>query len=264
MTLLLIDIGNTRIKWVRMVGGRMQRSRAAAHSGWDAGDFARRVVGKGWRVAGRRATDDREAIVVCSVAKPRVNRMLVSAARTLGAPRPRFVTSQRRAAGISTVYIEPWRLGVDRFVAAIGAHHLACGNPVCIASVGTAMTIDLIDPTGKHLGGAIIPGPELMVSSLLRNTSGIRRRALGGATGRSGLFARSTRAAINQGAVRAAAAFIDRAVVEAHRELNQTPLVLLTGGGADRVQPFLRCRVVRMPDLVLHGLAVWARSAERL
>jgi type III pantothenate kinase len=184
--------------------------------------------------------------------------MLIAAALRMGAPKPEFVASQRRAAGVTTAYLEPWRLGVDRFIAAIGARHLAPGKPVCVISVGTAITIDLVDAGGQHRGGAIVPGPALMVASLLNHTSGIRRRARGGASGVRSLFARTTRTAIGQGSMYAAAAVIDRAIEEARNELGRRAVVLLTGGGSAAVKPLVNAVCTTVPDLVLRGLAVWA------
>jgi type III pantothenate kinase len=253
---LLVDIGNTRVKWARLMDGRMGKQHAAPNAGWDAGRYARRVIGRGWaRGEGR--------IVVSSVAGARINQLLVAAARRAGAPAPEFVTSERSAAGITTEYLDPWRLGVDRFVGAVGAHHLASGQPVCVVNVGTAMTIDLVDGSGRHHGGAIVPGPALMVDSLLTQTNGIRRRATGGPSGITSLFARTTRTAIGQGALYAAAAVIDRAIEEARGKLGSKPLVLLTGGGSGAIKPLIRNTAVSLPDLVLHGLAVWARHNAR-
>jgi type III pantothenate kinase len=283
VTLLLIDIGNTRVKWARLVDGKMSKQQASANAGWTADDYARRVMGRGWKQpaatsAGRAAHVDIGAagvrrahrvdadtsctsrIVVSSVAGDEVNRALTEAARKAGAPTPEFVTSERKAAGITTDYIDPWRLGVDRFVAAIGAHHLSSGQPVCVVSIGTAMTVDLVDGSGRHHGGAIVPGPALMVSSLLTQTNGIRRRAKGGSKGATGMFAKSTRNAIGEGARYAAAGVIDRALEEARILLGNKPLVLLTGGGAADIKPLIRSTCVSLPDLVLHGLAVWARA----
>jgi len=257
LILLLVDIGNTRVKWARLVDGRMGKQHAAANAGWDAGLYARRVIGRGWeRGEGR--------IVVSSVAGSPVNELLVAAARQAGASPPEFVTSERSAAGVTTEYLDPWRLGVDRFVGAIGAHHLASGQPVCVVNVGTAMTIDLVDGSGRHRGGAIVPGPALMVDSLLTQTNGIRRRATGGPSGATSLFAKTTRTAIGQGALYAAAAVIDRAIEEARGEVGSKPLVLLTGGGSAAIKPLIRNTSVSLPDLVLHGLAVWVRHNPRL
>jgi type III pantothenate kinase len=250
VSVLLIDIGNTRIKWARFDGELLGRQRAAVHSGWGGEDYARRVIGSGRRL---------DRILVASVAGARVDRSLVLAARRARAPAPEFVVSQRRAAGVTSGYLEPWRWGVDRFFAAIGAYHLAKGRAVCVVGVGTAMTIDLVDAAGRHRGGAIIPAPTLMVDTLLKNTDGIRRRAQGGAGGGNSLFGRSTRAALVQGSRYAAAALIDRAVGEARALVRgRSPLVVVTGGGAPSVQPLVRSACVSVPDLVLRGLAAFS------
>jgi len=91
---------------------------------------------------------------------------------------------------------------------------------------------------------------------LLKNTNGIRRRAQGGAGGGESLFGKSTRAGLLQGSRYAAAALIDRAVGEARALAGgRKPLVILTGGGAPSVEPLVRSRHMRVPDLVLRGLA---------
>ena len=253
--LLLVDIGNTRVKWARLADGRMGKQQAAANADWDVRDYARRVIGRTW-------SGQEDRIIVSSVAGKEINGLLAAAAAEAGAPSPEFVTSVRSAAGITTEYLDPWRLGVDRFVGAIGARHLASGEPVCVVNVGTAITIDLVDGGGRHHGGAIVPGPVLMMTSLLTQTNGIRRRATGGPSGVSGLFARTTRTAIGEGARYAAAAIVDRAIEEARIQLGKRPLVLLTGGGSTDIKPLIRNSAVSLPDLVLHGLAVWAMWAQ--
>jgi type III pantothenate kinase len=206
-----------------------------------------------------------------------VNQVFTEAARHAHGPKPEFVAAQRQAGGISTAYVEPWQLGVDRFVMAIGAHRLAKGRAVCIIS--TALTIDLVDARGRHRGGAIVPAPPLMVDSLLAKTDGIRRRAgaerssskspgkdssaegvsLTRGSSRS-IFARTTREAIEEGALLAAAAAVDRGIDEARRAVGHSPVVLLTGGGAKSVAPLIQRPYWSVPDLVLQGLAVLANE----
>jgi len=254
---LLVDVGNTRVKWARFDGRRLSRQRAEAFTGWRSRDFARTVFGSAKGV---------DRILVSSVAGSRVNGMLAEAARHAHGPKPEFVSTQRRAGGVTTAYAEPWRLGVDRFAMAIGAHRLAGRHAVCIVSVGTALTIDLVDARGLHRGGAILPAPPLMIDSLLSKTNGIRRRARSPSKepfasvgrGRTGIFARSTRMAIEQGALFAAAAAADRGAEEAKRTLGVAPIVLLTGGGAKAVAALMRSAHKTVPDLVLQGLAVLA------
>lgn len=251
MSVVLIDIGNTRVKWARQTSSGLTRARAARYVGWSAHEFER-VIG-----SARRS----ERIVVSSVAGTDVDAALARAARRLRAPAPQFVTTRRRACGVTVGYLEPWRLGVDRFLGMIGARAHFAGRPVCVVGVGTAMTIDLLGADGRHRGGAIIPAPPLMVSSLLDGTRGIRRRANGGSTGGGpALFGRSTRAALEQGARYAAAAAVDRAVSEARGLLGRTPRVVLTGGGVRDLGSLIRATTFEVPDLVLWGLAVWARE----
>jgi type III pantothenate kinase len=294
-SVLLVDIGNTRIKWAQLRDGRLGRQFAEPFAGWKAKDFARRVFGlpasgagsghrakRSSRKGGVSVGGDIDRVIVSSVAGARVNKVFTEAARHAHGPKPEFVASQREAGGVSTAYVEPWRLGVDRFVMAIGAHQLAKGRAACVISIGTALTIDLVDARGRHRGGAIVPAPPLMVDSLLTKTVGIRRRAGGvdgsassgssgegeggdgeggGARGSSrSIFARTTREAIEEGALLAAAAAVDRGIEEARRAVGHSPVVLLTGGGAGSVAPLIQRPYWSVPDLVLQGLAVLANE----
>jgi len=252
VTTLLVDIGNTRIKWARLVRGRLGRQRAAAHAGWTAPDFERALAPALRGVA---------AVLAVSVAGTRVDRRFARAVRAVIGVAPRFVASTRRACGVTNGYREVWRLGADRWVAAIGgyAHPARRARAVCVVDVGTATTIDLVDVAGRHRGGAIIPGPALMVESLLRETGGIRRRAGGhGPRSAKSLFARSTREALEAGALHAVAAAIDRARLEARAITGAAPLLLLTGGAASEVHPYVGAAHSVIPDLVLRGLAALA------
>ena len=143
-----------------------------------------------------------------------------------GAPAPEFVHSSAQAAGVRNGYREPKRLGDDRWVGAVSAWHLAgCFRAICAVSVGTALTIDVVDCDGVHRGGLIAPGPTLMLQSLLRDTAGIApraaasaaaRRGSADASGTLGLLATDTRQAIELGCLSAAAALVDRTVTDVH------------------------------------------------
>lgn len=247
MSVLLIDIGNTRIKWARAGAAGPGPARAAVHARWTQAHYTR-LLGRG--VTG---------VLVASVAAPRVNQALARAAAVAGI-KIEFVHVPPKGGGVRIGYTEPWRLGVDRYVGMVGAHQLFPGVALCVVGVGTAMTLDLVGARGRHWGGAIIPAPALMVHTLLASTSGIRRRAQGGLAKDTGLFARSTRAGIAQGARFAAAALIDRAVEEAKIPLGARALVVITGGEAPAVRPLLRSHCVGVADLTLRGLWVLAQG----
>jgi len=248
MRTLLIDIGNSRIKWAVLASnGRLGRQRACAHDGRPP---------RGWERMLFEGAGAIERVVAVSVAPDSFERAIVRAATRRKIGRPHFVHAARSIGGVTTCYTEPWRLGADRLVAAIGAHALARSRTCCIVDVGTAMTLDILDARGRHLGGAIVPGPRLMAEALLQDTHGIKARAAGARVGARNFFARNARAAVQAGADYAVAATIDRAVLEAGKRLGPRPLVLLTGGAAAAVAPLLRTRSIRkVPDLVLRGLA---------
>jgi type III pantothenate kinase len=251
MSTLLVDIGNTRVKWAVLRGVRMSSMRASPHLG---------------KVSALRAmirvtpADVDQALAVC-VAGSSLERALAAAVRERFGISTEFVRSTRRAGGVVNGYRDTWRLGADRWVGVIAAHAIARGRAALVVNAGTALTADLVTGDGRHLGGAIVPGPATMIESLLDGTAGIRRRARGG-RGRatSGMYAGDTAGAIEAGARYAAAAFVDRALHEARAVLGRAPLALLSGGAALAVAPLTRSSVRLVPDLVLRGLAVLARG----
>ena len=263
MAQLLIDAGNTRLKFARLTGKRLGRTQAVD---WSARSLAR---------ATRRVLRGRfERVLVCSVAGAALERGLRSAARRSGNPAPQYIRSTRRSAGVRNGYVQTWRLGADRWVAMLGARALYPGRAVCIVDVGTALTIDLLDARGQHRGGLLVPGPTLMVDALLSNTAGIRRRAGQLSTRKSSarptggsvsgtLFGRSTRAGLLAGSAVACAALIERALREARVELRGRPRLLLAGGGVRQIAPLLRVPYAKVDHLVLRGLALLASGDSR-
>jgi type III pantothenate kinase len=249
--ILLIDIGNTRVKWARLEQGALQPQAAIPHAGLSSEAFAA-VLQTGGRA---------DRVLVSNVSGARMADVVREAVDQTWQVKAEFVTSSAAAGGVHNAYPQPDKLGVDRWLAMIGAHALE-DSAACVVSVGTAMTIDGIDADGRHLGGVIVPGPELMVASLMANTSDIAQRAEQGHA-RDGLFADNTLGAVRQGADHALAALVERAVAVMRRTLGDAPRLLLTGGASGRVEQTIEipCRVV--PDLVLRGMAVIAGGSSR-
>ena len=249
MSTLLFDAGNSRVKWALVRNGTLGALHAAPLADISAMQkWLARTPGIE-RVAG-----------VC-VAGTTVESRLKAMLRRARLPKPEFVKSSENAAGVRNGYRDAWQLGTDRWAAAVAAWHLAgCYRTVCAVSVGTALTIDLVDHNGLHCGGLIAPGPELMLTSLLRNTHGIARRAAGGRGKRRriGALADNTLDAIEAGCLTAAAAVIDRTIGQLTRELGVRPVIFLTGGGADSIHPLLKGAIRPCPELVLRGVAAIA------
>ena len=254
MKALLIDAGNSRLKWALLSGARLKDVQARA---WPRGDPAALLA----RVLRRAGAVD--ALYVCNVAGANVTRALLASARRLKLPAPQIIGSAARSGPLRNGYDEPWRLGADRWVALIGAQARYPGKALCLVSIGTALTVDFLDAKARHRGGLIIPGPELMSASLEMHTAGIRRRARG-AAGPLGhaLFTRNTRQALTQGARHACAALIERSLAGAGAKLAGKPQLLLSGGAVDQVAPLLHIPFQRYAEPVLAGLAVIARRSE--
>jgi len=261
MNALLIDAGNSRLKWASLRGRRLGPLHSAA---WDSG----KLPGVAARVAAKAGRP--QIVLVSCVAGARVQRALRGALRAQRLPAPVFVTSRRQQAGVRNAYRWPGQLGVDRWLSLLAARAIYPADAVCIVSVGTALTVDLLDGRGRHAGGIIVPGPALMVESLLSSTAEIRRRAerrgraVRGSAARS-FFARDTGSAIHAGSLHAAAAITAYAMSRARETVGVPPRLLLTGGGARELQRLLASRrlglrVHHVDNLVLRGLAVLAEQ----
>ncbi|MGH8230541.1 MAG: type III pantothenate kinase [Steroidobacteraceae bacterium] len=266
MSRLLLDIGNSRIKWALCGEPQPQQRRFLRRGAIDLAPTMRSAAV--WSRLLRRVGQP-SSVWVCNVAGAEIARQLRTAIRRAGLAAPRFVRTTAAAGGVRNAYPEPWRLGVDRWVALIGARHQFPGKDLCVVGLGTALTIDLLDARGRHRGGGLAPGPQLMIDALLQYTAGIRRRAGGrcvlGAfdAAPATLFARDTRAALLAGARHACAALIERSVRQGRTLLGRAPRLIVAGGAANAIIPLLRSDYRREDDLVLRGLAVLADGAGR-
>jgi len=145
-------------------------------------------------------------------------------------------------------------------MAMIGAwNEMHCA--LCVVDAGTAMTIDVIDRSGQHLGGQIIPGIELMSSALRDQTSDIQSTSGKPKDPGDGLgvFGKNTGDAIAYGSLTAACGAIERAAKRL-RGAAMRPKIVLTGGDASRILKQLNSNAIHRPHLVLQGLATMLQS----
>ncbi|RYU61933.1 type III pantothenate kinase [Methylolobus aquaticus] len=240
---LLVDIGNTRVKWACDAGSGHLIAGTSFPSDIDAlpGEFQRHWGG----------IERPSAVWVCNVKGAELEPILTDGCTRLWGMAPRWIRSAPQAHGIVNAYADPSRLGADRWVAMIGAAALF-GLPVCVVSLGTAVTVDLVDADGRHRGGLIAPGLGLMKDSVLQRAEGVRPEA---AVERSAFWGRDSGACLKSGVVQMTIALVERAVRQAHEDLLAEPTVVLTGGDAATIAPRLSIRHEQAPDLVLEGLA---------
>ena len=241
---LLFDIGNTRMKWATLDARGVSVQSAQVYSDWDEAKFSAAVL---------EPSERPDRVLVSNVGGTRIAAVVRDSIRQRWGIEVEFASTTAAACGVRNAYPEPANLGVDRWLGVIAAHHLK-KRLTCIVGIGTAMTVDGVDAKGQHLGGVITPGPDLMVASLLRNTSDIARKAEQGNTS-DALFADNTLGAIHQGSSHALAALIERAVASMQAEAGEAPSLILTGGFAPIIGRLIHQQYELIPDLVLQGLA---------
>lgn len=242
---LLLDLGNTRLKWALRDGDDTLARGAVA---WN--ENVPDALSAAWSSMPRPAAAFGASVVDAA------REQLV--ARSVAAECMRDVAWLRtpaEACGVRNAYAEPQRLGVDRFLAMIAAR--ADGLAPCVlASVGTALTLDALAADGRHLGGLIAPGPRLMQQSLLGATAQVRPAQAGAIVE----AADNTADAVASGCWLAAAALVERFVSRMAPALGSAPALRIGGGDAETLLPLLALPAQLAHDGVLRGLAAWAEA----
>jgi len=246
MKALLLDIGNTRIKWGVLDDGSIQRT----------GHISRaHVREQGLQVLTTRIPRRVDQVFACNVAGTSFGTRLAGVVGLHCDCDVRFARAARSGWGVTNGYTQPRRMGVDRWVALVAAW-AEFGGACLVVDAGTAVTLDALDDDGAHVGGQIIPGIGLMAGSLATGTSdiaAIKPKAVGDAPG-LGMFGRNTAAAVREGVQNAIAGAVDRAFRTLQSNAYE-PTIVLTGGDASRILNALCVAPVHRPHLVLHGLA---------
>ena len=252
MKALLMDVGNSRIKWGVLDQGEIHRTGHIAQQ---------RIREKGLQVLTTKIPRRVDEVFVSNVAGTSFATRLSGVVGMHCDCDVKFARSERSGWGVTSGYTQPRRMGVDRWVAMVGAW-AEVRSACLVVDAGTALTIDAIDADGNHLGGQIIAGVATMADALATATSDIPhvKPAPGRAASDLGMFARNTAAAVREGAHAAVAGAVDRAI-RALQSNAYEPTVILTGGDASRILNALCDTPVHRPHLVLQGLAHMLENA---
>ncbi|MFZ1547626.1 MAG: type III pantothenate kinase [Candidatus Nitrotoga sp.] len=233
MKMLLIDVGNSRIKWATVEDGMWLHQNVLENTHASALSMAFSEL----------PPPDR--ILVSNVAGENMAQMLSAACATWHCP-VEFIVAQVTQCGVRNTYEHPAQLGSDRWAALIAAWHQERASCL-VVNCGTATTVDALSAEGVFLGGLILPGVDMMRSRLaagaaqLAQTKGVWRE-----------FPRNTADATFSGSI--------QATIGAIRLQFETLAVrgsvrcLLSGGAADDIQLHLKLPLVRVDNLVLRGL----------
>lgn len=240
---LLLDLGNTRLKWALREGAHWHARGAV---GWNEDVVL--ALHDAWRglpmpqeVFGASVVDGEREVQVAAVVSACFSRVV------------EWLRTPAEACGVRNAYADPSRLGVDRFLAMVAARADKLA-PCVLAGVGTALTLDALAADGQHLGGLIAPGPQLMQQSLLGATARVRVERPGQVLE----VADNTPDAVASGCWQAAAALIERFVAHMGPSLGGTPSLVLGGGDAEALLPLVSVPALLSTDSVLSGLVVWS------
>ena len=241
--MLLIDIGNTRIKWAYA---------EAEH--W----LAEGVTGINEWISLKQAfasLPQPNKILISNVAGAEAARQAREVCATWNCP-VEFISACARQGGVKNSYEHPATLGSDRWASLIAAWHLE-RSACLVVSCGTATTIDALSVNGEFLGGLILPGIDMLQRSLTSGTAQLEMNVENHIGRDLQKFPRNTSDAIFSGAIQATTGAILR-----QYELLGMPNArcLLNGGASDSVQPYLTLPLLRVENLVLKGLQIIGRE----
>ena len=230
MTFLALDVGNTRLKWAQYesarAGAKMLAQGAVFLENID------RLAETEW--AGLRPP---QKMLGCIVAGDAI-RQRVAEQMEIWDAGAQWVVAGAAEAGVSNGYDHPSRLGADRWVAMIGARHRLLGRgarkPCIVVMVGTAVTVEAIDASGRFVGGIILPGHGIMLRALESGTAGLHVP-----TGEVRDFPTNTSDALTSGGTFAIAGAVQRMVENITRRCGEPPECFMTGGAAWKSSTFL-------------------------
>ena len=233
---LLIDMGNSRLKWAVWQDAKLITGSALLNEHIDLA-----LLFSSWQ-----SLTPTQVLLSCVSANQLLDTVK-SAVHELWSVDVTEARSVAEGFGVKNAYAKPETLGVDRWLALIAARSLYDGA-LCVVDCGTAITIDLLAADGEHLGGFISAGIGLMKQALVRGTS-----ALPLVNSQHDVqVANSTQAAIHSGTVLAVVGLIEKVLAGENKNFQ----LVLTGGDAELIAPLLNVRSVINKDLVLHGLTL--------
>ncbi|MEH6484000.1 MAG: pantothenate kinase [Pseudomonas sp.] len=242
--ILELDCGNSFIKW-RLVNKGGLKAEHVGVVGSDA-ELLQAVGDTGQDVQACRLVSVRSDVETDQLVASLAERFNVQCSRA---------QSVHSLAGVRNGYEDYQRLGLDRWLALVGAYALSGGQSCLVLDLGTAVTSDLVTREGEHLGGYICPGMPLMRNQLCTHTRRIRYDQPTAEEARHSFApGKSTAEAVERGCSIMLRGFVQAQLDMAGEYLGADFAVFITGGDASLVEEMLpQARIV--PDLVFIGLA---------
>ncbi len=240
MKVLLVDVGNTRLKWACSIDDKIIERNLFA---WQT-ETLEEPLDSQWN-----NLDQPEAVLVSNVAGDLVRKNITNWCQKNWKVKPVFAVVEDVCCGVKNSYSETTRLGVDRWLAMIAAWNL-CKKNVCVIDCGSAVTIDVVSKNGQHEGGMISPGLALSGRALTDHTHALtadQRKSFP-------LLANNTEDAINSGCYHQLIGSIHHVLTKIGEQFDSDMEYIITGGDAELVMAALDIKMSHEPDLVLNGL----------
>ncbi|MBT9609707.1 type III pantothenate kinase [Aquabacterium sp.] len=253
MPFLVIDIGNTRLKW-GLYAEPTPDAQLLAH-----GAVVLEDIDGLWQRHWRALPSRPSAMLGCVVAGEAIKRRVEEQLMQGWGLAAHWVSSSAQAGGVVNGYEHPQRLGSDRWAAIIGArrravqHDPAKPPPVLAVMVGTAVTVDAVDASGRFLGGLILPGFGLMYRALESGTAGLKVP-----TGEVSDFPTNTSDALMSGGTDAIAGAIERSLRRLRVQTGCEPLLIMSGGAVSRLSHVEEFEATLAENLIFEGLLTLA------
>lgn len=161
-----------------------------------------------------------------------------------------LIRSEAEKNGVKNKYQQPALLGVDRWLAMLGARKLYPAEDLLVIDAGTALTLDWLRADGQHLGGWIIPGFHLQQKAVIGHTAKVFNNSMQNAEVAIGT---DTSTCLQNGCLTAAVAVVKQAV-----QMQQVQKIVLTGGDAPLLMPYLQGEQCELdPLLIFRGLSLY-------
>jgi type III pantothenate kinase len=242
---VVVDIGNSRVKWGQLIGTTVRQVTVVDHEplGWTSQAAFLFEGPIRWTVASVAPATTKAFHLWCA-----------------GRGEECRVLSKASDIPLSLNLENTSTVGIDRLLAAFAAKKRT--TPAVVLTLGTAITVDLVDDEGVFQGGAILPGTQLLAKSLNDYTAQLPLLPLHSyqsfvAPGKN------TEAAIAVG-LHSAVLGACRVLIERYsQQCRKMPIVFLAGGGIGELNAaeLAVSNEVQGPfPLVLEGLAEVVRS----
>ena len=242
---IVVDIGNTAIKWGRCAAGRVIEVCSLPP------DCAR-----AWGEQAHRWQLSSPLVWVVASVHPQRRATFVEYVRLRGDSVHTLITAS--SLPLRVLLEKPDHAGIDRLLDAVAANsRRAAGRSAVIVDAGSAVTIDALDETGAFIGGAILPGLRLMAAALHEHTALLP--PIDVPRTRPPSPGKSTIAAMETGIFWAVAGGV-RALIEEYTTGTVPPQVFLTGGDGPVLHAVLP-EAQLWPMMTLEGIR---QSAEAL